>query len=372
MSATSRHGRAGDVRGFYAHLGVALPARAGREAPVRCFAEPAAHRRDDRTPSCSVNLTSGAFCCHSCGASGGAYDAALALGLTPRSAIDLMVDHGLTERRARRSDPVRPRATARPTTAAPAAVAPTPSELGVSDDELNRWCGRLLRDRALLERLSETRGWDADVLRRHCVGCDGDRITIPVRRDGHLVGLVRYAPLWRRQGPKVVARSGSRHALFPDPATIPGETIWIVEGQPDALAALSAGIPATAVAGVRAWRPEWATGFVDRTVVVCMDCDDAGRAAAKRIADDLRAAAVEVRIVDLEPGRRDGYDLTDALLAGRRVEEFDDPALSSSRPETGSLVSRDPPVPGAARFHQNGGRRSVAWSCAACCSCCPS
>ena len=85
----------GDVRGFYAALGVPLPAWAHTEAPVRCFADPDAHRHEDRNPSCSVNLHSGAFNCHGCGAHGGAYDAALATGRSPREAIDLMVKNGL-------------------------------------------------------------------------------------------------------------------------------------------------------------------------------------------------------------------------------------------------------------------------------------
>ena len=67
---------------------------------MRCFADPGAHRREDRNPSCSVNVINGAWQCHACGARGGAYDAALAKSYTPRSAIDLMIAHGLIERRA--------------------------------------------------------------------------------------------------------------------------------------------------------------------------------------------------------------------------------------------------------------------------------
>ena len=67
-----------DIRGYYAGLGVTLPARATDNANVRCFADPIAHRHGDRNPSCSVNLTTGAWNCHGCGAKGGAFDAATA------------------------------------------------------------------------------------------------------------------------------------------------------------------------------------------------------------------------------------------------------------------------------------------------------
>jgi hypothetical protein len=90
-----------DIRGYYHQLGIHLPDRTNVEASVRCFADPGSHRREDREPSCSVNVINGAWQCHGCGARGGAYDAALAKSYTPRSAIDLMIAHGLIERRAR-------------------------------------------------------------------------------------------------------------------------------------------------------------------------------------------------------------------------------------------------------------------------------
>ena len=66
-----------DIRGYYAALGVRIPEWATRNASVRCFANPDHHQHEDRTPSASVDLISGAFHCHGCGAHGGAYDAAL-------------------------------------------------------------------------------------------------------------------------------------------------------------------------------------------------------------------------------------------------------------------------------------------------------
>jgi hypothetical protein len=93
-----------DVRGFYAALGVELPGWVHTKAPVRCFADPDAHAHQDRDASCSVNLHSGAFHCHGCGAKGGAFDAALLRGLDSRRAFDLKVAYGLAERRPPRRD----------------------------------------------------------------------------------------------------------------------------------------------------------------------------------------------------------------------------------------------------------------------------
>jgi len=91
----------GDYRGFYHRLGIQLPETVRTNVSVRCFADPHAHRREDRNPSCSVNTANGAWKCHACGACGGAFDAALAIGHTPRSALDLMIAYGLTDPRTR-------------------------------------------------------------------------------------------------------------------------------------------------------------------------------------------------------------------------------------------------------------------------------
>lgn len=63
-----------DIRGYYTALGMDLPSWARTEASVRCFADPDAHNRGDRDPSCSVNLEHGAWHCHGCAAKGGAFD----------------------------------------------------------------------------------------------------------------------------------------------------------------------------------------------------------------------------------------------------------------------------------------------------------
>lgn len=79
-----------DVKALFAELRIDLPNRAGPELSVRCFANSGAHKRGDKDPSCSVNTDSGAWCCHACGAKGGAYDAAVATGCTAREAMELL------------------------------------------------------------------------------------------------------------------------------------------------------------------------------------------------------------------------------------------------------------------------------------------
>ena len=331
-----------DVRGFYAALGVQLPGSAQTEAPVRCFTDPDAHAHHDRDPSCSVNVHSGAFNCHACGAHGGAYDAALAVGRSPREAIDLMITHGLTERRPRRDTsrgsvarrnseaageiprhgPKPPAASQR--TAPPAADQPDrQGRLWVTAEDVRRWARALRNDAELLARLRGERGWEPETLRQCGIGFDGKRITVPITdHHGALQGLLRLR-VDARQKPKVLAAAGTRLGLIPHPELVEGAVV-LVEGPSDMLAARSAGLPAIAVPGTHAWRAEWARAFSRREVTVVMDADRPGREAAARIARDLRAHGARAAIVDLDPSRDDGYDLSDWLRAGN------DPTQSAS------------------------------------------
>lgn len=103
--------------------------------------------------------------------------------------------------------------------------------------------------------------------------------------------------------------------MFPAPETHGfGVPLYIVEGEPDAVRMWSLGLHAVAIPGTGGWRSAWAHRFAgQRVVVVMFDCDPAGRAAAKRVAHDLNVAFVPARMLDLDPRRDDGYDVSDAL-----------------------------------------------------------
>jgi len=309
-----------DIRGFYAALGIHLPPQAEGNACVRCFASPNAHRREDRNPSLSVRLIDGVWKCHGCGARGGPYDAAWAQGHSKRSAMDLLVAYGLAERRPSRPAVRRTRraAAARPTPARavacarPSGAAAVRAELRVDDRDVARWRSTLTFCQDLLKRLERERAWRSEAIDSLELGLHRGRVTIPIRtRLGELRGVLRYQS---GGDPKMLAVEGTRLGLIPHPACEASDDVLLVEGPPDMIAARSAGLPAIAVPGTDAWRPEWAQLLVGRRVTVVMDADPPGRELAERIAADLADVAWEVLVVDLAPGRDDGYDLTDWLL----------------------------------------------------------
>jgi hypothetical protein len=305
-----------DIRGYYAALGIQLPGWARAEASVRCFADPDAHNRGDRDPSCSVNLEHGAFHCHACGAKGGAFDAATARGYTDRAAIDLMVAYRLTEHRPYRR-PITSRAP-RSGSTFPRLARRSRTPLRPTSDDIDRWQAALTADTDLIAKLARDRGWLYATMLDLELGVDRGRITIPVRDDERrLIGLLRYQPWPQPREPKMLATTGSRRALLPHPAAEASTHVLLVEGEPDMIGARSRGLPAIAVPGVDGWRPAWAKLLAGREITVIMDCDEQGRAAAAAIESDLSSLGV-VRVLDLAPDRNDGYDLTDWMLQRRR------------------------------------------------------
>jgi len=311
-----------DIRGYYTALGIDLPAWAQEQASVRCFADPGAHEHEDRNPSCSVNLTTGAFNCHGCGAHGGAYDAALARGRTPRSAIDLMITHDLTERRTQTTGRQAAPSTIRRPRTAQAAAAPAPpvraarARFTIAERDIQRWQQALTRRPGLLEALTRERGWSYQTIRELELGFDQlcQRITIPIRDpDGQLQGLLRYDPSPNRRGPKMRAAPGTRLGLIPHPDRVHSPELLLCEGPSDMLAAQSARQPAIAVPSATAWRTEWTGYFQGHSVTIAMDADPAGRHAARTIAHDLTNHGIPSHTIDVAPRRNDGYDLSDWL-----------------------------------------------------------
>ena len=108
--------------------------------------------------------------------------------------------------------------------------------------------------------------------------------------------------------------SKERHPLSPPtPDPLPHavyESMWdlfvaigdqwllLVEGEPDAIAAHTAGIPAVAVPGSQGWNPKWASRFSRfPRIAVAFDCDQPGRSASPTVAADLARTGSDALIV---------------------------------------------------------------------------
>lgn len=232
-----------DVLGFCAALGLDVPDRAGN-VPLRCPLPD----HEDRNASASLDTDTAAWYCHACVQGGGPYDAAVALGFDRRDAVATCKRFGLWEER----EPDLPGAhNGKPRAGHRQGQQPVPPP---SEEKLRAWHERLLASDAILDRLTELRGWSRRTLEHFGLGFDGQRIVIPIRdAEGRVATMLRYKPGRRATGEtKMLAPAGHARELFPAPETVEGETLWLVEGEPDAIAAHELGVPAVAIPGATA------------------------------------------------------------------------------------------------------------------------
>lgn len=131
--------------------------------------------------------------------------------------------------------------------------------------------------------------------------------------------------------------AGVRKVLYRLPevleAIASGRPIALVEGEKDANALWTIGIPATCSPGgaakpgqVAKWRREYSELLRAADLVVLNDNDEAGRAHAEATASTSAGIAKSVRRLDLEkhwPEMPDKADVSDWLAAGHKREELD-------------------------------------------------
>jgi putative DNA primase/helicase len=174
------------------------------------------------------------------------------------------------------------------------------------EHELERFVARLLDDAPMLDLLWQRKGWQRARLAAIGCGLVGDRLSIPVRDlDGVLVNHLRYRP---DAQPKMLATKGRARSplylLLDDP-----DTIWIVEGETDAISLSMLGLSVIGAPGASAKaHAHWLAPVRDKRVVICFDVDEPGRRAAQRWAASASSrGASDVRVVDLDGP--DGYDV---------------------------------------------------------------
>jgi hypothetical protein len=190
-----------------------------------------------------------------------------------------------------------------------------------SVDQLRAWEQQLHATPAALELAWSAKRWTPAALAALDVGWDGWRFTLPIRdRHGALVNICRYRPGAQK---KALVLGGRPRDLFPAPERLREALgghrhgIYLLEGEPDAISAVSGGILAVAVPGTHGWKPEWADRFAGMHVRVLADHDDHGRRLAETASGDLTGYAASVRVlawpsvIGREPPA--GYDLGDWL-----------------------------------------------------------
>jgi DNA primase len=206
----------------------------------------------------------------------------------------------------------------------PIPAPPPPSP--IPDILVEEWHRILLQNEKVLKNLQETRVWSREVIEKYKIGLNDDRITIPIPDPlGLHWGDVRmYQPFARIKGvQKMLPYSSNRPCLPFDTGGFDGPYCLLVEGEPDALAAASAGIPSAthtcgANAVLRVWNT-WGGLIAAPKILICYDNDDPGREGAKRVSEVFPGS----EIIDI-PYVEERGDITDLirLKGGKWVKEY--------------------------------------------------
>lgn len=185
----------------------------------------------------------------------------------------------------------------------------------------------------VISHLKEARGLTDKIINRYQIGFCAkhpnypkdrhERLTIPTRKNGGVINIRFHALGEVEDGGRksLPYRSGLPEAtsLFPEDQ-LENNVIHLVEGELDALCAISNGLSAiTVTGGAGSWKNEWTPLFKRKKVRTIYDCDTAGREGARKVAATLSSIADEVKLIDL--GLKDKEDLTDWFVGYDRTKE---------------------------------------------------
>lgn len=187
--------------------------------------------------------------------------------------------------------------------------------------------------------LVDERGVTMDTISAYRIGFDElrDRYTLPVYdASGTLVNIRRYlAGADTGQKMRNAMGHGEPPRLYPI-ANLDNDTVWVVEGEWDALLNTQHGMPSvTGTHGASTWNAAWSKLFAGKTVFLCYDNDKEGRVGMHKAARSLASHAAAVFKVAV-PVEEEHGDLSDFYRSGGTAER-----LREVAGEAEQVVARD-------------------------------
>lgn len=280
------------------------PDWSGQEADkVECPLAASRHEAgDDSTASLSINPDSGAFKCFGCGWKGTSvvgYATDVHFGSNFSRCIGSLFAKYI-----------------RPT---------------IKKEEILNYHGELTRRSKLIQRILSIRGWTLATMIKLRIGWSSadKRTVLPIYNLAGMCVDLKFHDTIRKAarnhagkrmslvGMAQGTKTGDWYPVSPEinPWAVDNDTIYVVEGEPDAVMAFQEGLNVvTLTGGASVWAGidhARLTGFKGKHVILCMDNDKAGQQAAKDFAGRLTA----VGIASLKNIRvPEGKDFTDWVL----------------------------------------------------------
>lgn len=173
-----------------------------------------------------------------------------------------------------------------------------------TEEAIDRYHEELMVRPSEIEHLEEF-GITEETLIKYKIGFESNRITIPIRnKDGRCVNIRKYLPEHRRikgsKSPKCINIKGlGGLRYFPRENLEKGDTVYIVEGEKDCLAAISQGYnTVTGTGGSNIPTRELAL-LKDKKVYLMLDNDAVGSASTVKYIKMLKDIAKEIYTIKL-------------------------------------------------------------------------
>lgn len=200
-----------------------------------------------------------------------------------------------------------------------------------SMDDVEKWARDLVDDPGDVHDYCVDRQLSDEVIRRQRLGvmvAEGQPwLVIPFFERGHLVGLKRRSV---PPAPKAYRNaSGSETPLYNSECITDGMSeLWVVEGELDALALMSAGVPSVVgVPGANVRKASWIKRIEDAhpgKIFLMYDTDQVGQHAAREMAERIGIARCHNVVLPpfSKPDGTPGKDCTDWFCSGHSVEQL--------------------------------------------------
>lgn len=201
------------------------------------------------------------------------------------------------------------------------------------ESEIEQYHRDLMVRPSEIEHLEEF-GITEETLIKYQIGFESNRITIPIRnKDGRCVNIRKYLPEHRRikgsKSPKCInirGLGGLRY--FPRENLEKGDTVYIVEGEKDCLAAISQGYnTVTGTGGSNIPTRELAM-FQGKKVYLMLDNDAVGSASTVKYIKLLKGIAAEIYTVRLP---KKDYAETFRVMGRVDLAEYTEPVGEQAR-----------------------------------------
>jgi len=269
-------------------------------------------RDGHKTPSFGFDPDTGGWKCHGCGKGGGPVDFLgyiEILGYDPSNRDQRRKARELLCEKIPSYQPTTPSVIGKMEKSAPRTM-PLPGP-----EKIDKYHRDLLEDTEMLDHLVNERLWSEEVIKKLRIGKmsshGGSRYTIPISQGGELVNVRKYNS---KLSPKMMGIKGRNSAyIFPE-FPLEKERLYLVEGEPDCIAALSIGLNAITFTAGAGSLPKDLHRLKDHKIVILYDNDDAGREGAKKVLAAVQKFTSQVKILDLYDICDKSNDSTDAIL----------------------------------------------------------